>query len=250
MTDRSRVILRESARVVVLPDTRALIDAVHAELRGLATRTIADRKSFSIALSGGSTPAELYRRLAEPGKGLPWHDVQVFFGDERHVPPSHPDSNYRMAHETMLRAAAVPPERVHRIEAELPSQEAAQRYEDEVKRTLAPQGGTPRFDLVLLGIGEDAHTASLFPHTKMLHEQDRLIVAGRVPKLDADRITITYPVIHAAENVWMLVAGEAKAKAVARALDGEEPIEDAPARGIGPATWWLDEAAAADLKAD
>jgi 6-phosphogluconolactonase len=231
-------------RVVVHPSPRALIEAVHAELRALAARAIAARGSFSIALSGGSTPAELYRKLAEPDGGLPWNEVEVFFGDERHVPPSHPDSNYRMAHETMLRPAAVPAERVHRIEAELPSDEAARRYEDELRRTL---GGTPRFDLVLLGLGEDAHTASLFPHTAMLHERTRLVTAGRVPKLDADRITITYPVIEAAHNVWFLVAGESKAAAVARVLEGDEPIEDTPARGIRPATWWLDQDAAARL---
>jgi 6-phosphogluconolactonase len=252
MIEASRVLQRDGARVLVYPGPRELVDAVHAELRSLAARSIAAHGSFSIALSGGSTPAELYRRLAEAGGGLPWNDVELFFGDERHVPPSHPDSNYRMAHETMLRAAAVPDTRVHRIESELPSADAARRYEDELCRILAPEGGTPRFDLVLLGLGQDAHTASLFPHTPMLHERTRFVTAGRVPKLDADRITITYPVIEAARNVWFLVAGETKAETVARVLDGEEALEDTPARGArpddGPATWWLDESAAAALR--
>lgn len=251
MTDR--VLRREGALVRVLPGLRELADAVHAELRDLALRTIAARGRFSIALSGGSTPAELYRRLGEPGGGLPWNDVEIFFGDDRHVPPSHPDSNYRMAHETMLRPAAVPAERVHRIGAELDSDEAARRYEEELLRTLAPAGGVPRFDLVLMGLGEDAHTASLFPHNPMLHERARLVTAGRVPKLDADRITMTYPVFEAGHNVWFMVSGEAKAEAVARVLDGEEPIEEVPARGVrcenGPVVWWLDEAAAARLRA-
>jgi 6-phosphogluconolactonase len=235
-------------RVMVFGAVPMLLDAVHTELLSVAAAAFEAREGFSIALAGGSTPAELYRRLAEPGGGLNWSAVDLFFGDERHVPPSHPDSNYRMAHETFLRPASVPADRVHRIEAELPASEAAARYEAEIRRVLGAPAGVPLLDLVLLGLGEDAHTASLFPHSSMLEETTRLVTSGRVPRLDAERITMTYPLLNAARDVWFLVTGERKADAVARVLSEDAPVTEAPARGVAGSCWWLDEPAAANLQ--
>ncbi|HVT18518.1 MAG TPA: 6-phosphogluconolactonase [Thermoanaerobaculia bacterium] len=213
----------------------------------------------SVALAGGSTPRGLYRLLAAPGEPyrgcLLWEHIHFFWGDERHVPPDHPDSNFRMARETMLDPAAVPPGNVHRIPAEEPDAgSAAARYEAELVRffALAP-GERPRFDLVLLGLGEEGHTASLFPGSPVLDERTRLAAAPWVEAHREFRITLTPPAINGAALVAFLVSGEAKAAALAAVLEGELRPERYPAQIVRPDSgkllWLVDRAAASGLSA-
>ncbi len=238
-----------SPTVETLPTLPELVARVRERLVEHAQIAIEARGRFTLVLAGGSTPAALYRELSRSSTGIDWSKTLLFFGDERHVAPTHDDSNYRMVRETLLDPAKIPPERVHRIEAELDADVAAQRYETTIRAAFAgSETTTPSFDLVLLGLGEDLHTASLFPGTPALKEQERLVVAQRVPKLGAERITLSYPAINAARAIWFLVTGERKASAARDALQGNANIEDAPVRGVtAPATWWLDQAAAALL---
>ncbi|HEY6877301.1 MAG TPA: 6-phosphogluconolactonase [Polyangiales bacterium] len=213
-----------------------------------AVRAVEARGRCSIVLAGGSTPKALYQQLAAHPE-LPWDKIYLFFGDERSVPPDHPDSNARMARESLTRMAFIPEARVHRIRAELPAPAAAADYEQTL-RSLFPAVELPRFDLVLLGLGSDGHTASLFPHTKALAERTAWVVANRVDKLATDRITLSYPVLNAAAHVLFLVAGADKAPALKAVLEGDASLEDIPARGVQPAgqlTFLVDRAAAAQL---
>lgn len=234
----------------VHPDRAHLIAAVRDRFVQAAKTAVEARGLFSFVFSGGSTPAALYRELAKPDSGVPWDKALLFFGDERNVGPAHPDSNYRMVHETLLGPASIDSGQVFRIESERGPELAARHYERTI-RTALDLGvvDPPRFDIVLLGIGDDAHTASLFPGTAGLKVRDRLVVAHRIPKLDADRISLTYPAINTARAVWFLVTGEPKAAAVHRILESDDPIDDAPARGIDAesVTWWLDQPAASEL---
>jgi 6-phosphogluconolactonase len=232
----------------IVPDAAAVAREACEIVRTQALEAVAKRERFTLALSGGSTPKALYKLLAEHPE-LPWGEIQLFFGDERSVPPDHPDSNARMAREALTRMAFVPEARVHRIRAELPAPEAAADYEHTL-RTHFPGVAFPAFDLILLGIGPDGHTASLFPHTSALREQQAWVTANWVEKLSTQRITLTYPVLNAASHVLFLIAGADKAAAVKELLEGSAPIEDIPSRGVKPAgelTFLVDEAAAAQL---
>jgi 6-phosphogluconolactonase len=238
----------------VYADLEDLARAARAELLRRAHDLLAERGRFTLALSGGSTPRRLYQLLAEAD--LDWSRVEVFFGDERCVPPDHADSNYRMAREALLDPARVPEHRVHRMRGELEPAAAAAAYEDELRAVLAPPPGVaPSIDLVLLGLGDDGHTASLFPGTAALDEDRRWVVANRVPQLDAWRLTMTYPLLNAASAVAFLVAGSSKREAVERILapdpdDGAhgDARELLPAARVRPASgrliWMLDAAAA------
>ncbi len=210
-----------------------------------ARGAIAARGVFTIALSGGATPRVLFEMLARQDVSgeLPWEDVQVFWGDERHVPPDHPDSNYRMAKEALLDCVPIPPQNVHRIMAELPNPNTvAVAYEDELKHAFDLEDGTtpggqpalPRFDLILLGIGEDGHTASLFPHSPALAERKKLVVANPVVKLQTTRITLTLPVINNASRVWFLTTGGSKAKILHEVIEGPYRPDDLPSQYINP----------------
>jgi 6-phosphogluconolactonase len=253
MTQRARSLVLGGARAEVFADKSALVEAAAGRLTTLARECIADRGRFTIALAGGSTPADLYRRLAHPeGSALDWTKVHFFFGDERSVGPVHPDSNYRMAHECLFGPASVPEANIHRIEAERPPSEAAAEYEKTLRSAFGMQGDDPPcFDLVLLGLGADAHTASLFPNTSALDVKDRLVVANAVPKLSTNRITLTATVLNAAAHVWFVVAGASKAQAVHDVLLGDPHPHERPAQLIsvpgGELIWWLDEPAAASL---
>ncbi|HWE61120.1 MAG TPA: 6-phosphogluconolactonase, partial [Chloroflexota bacterium] len=213
--------------------------------------------TFSIALSGGSTPRTLYELLATPeiAAEAPWEHMQIFWGDERHVPPDHPESNYRMAREALLDHVPIPQQNIHRIPAELPNPETvAVAYEDTLRRAFRlDPGERPRFDLILLGLGDDGHTASLFPHSPALHEQQRLVVANPVPKLATTRITLTVPVINNAERVWFLIAGSSKAHVLKNVLEGPRDPETYPAQLIDPTDGelilLLDTTAAAEISA-
>ncbi|HZJ54528.1 MAG TPA: 6-phosphogluconolactonase [Myxococcaceae bacterium] len=208
------------------------------------------RGRFTLALSGGNTPRALYRAMAD-GPRLPWDRVVFCFGDERNVPPDHPESNARMARQTLTGQPFVNQSSVYRIKGELPAEEAAADYEQTL-RTLFPGTTTfPSFDLVLLGLGPDGHTASLFPYSPALAERTRWVAANWVEKLRTQRITLTFPVLNAASEVLFLVAGEDKTWALREALRGKAPVTEIPARGIVPVsgrlTFLVDRAAAAGL---
>lgn len=218
----------------------------------------AGHASFCVALSGGSTPRAFHQLLAAPPyrNRIPWSHITFYWGDERFVPPDDPESNYRMARETLLSQLPIAESQVHRIPTEIgdPAAAAAQ-YEEEIERSfsLSP-GQQPRFDLVLLGMGPDGHTASLFPHTAALHAHDRIVVANPVPKLNTFRITLTAPAINNATAVVLLVAGADKADALAQVLTGPRDPETYPSQLIAPTngtlTWLVDQAAAAELPAE
>ena len=198
---------------------------------------------FTVALAGGSTPKALYELLAtEYRDALDWNGVHAFFGDERTVPPDHEDSNYRMAYEALL--SQVPVGSVRRMRGELDPRKAATLYEQALRAFF---GGTPRFDLVLLGIGEDGHTAGLFPSTPALDVTDRFIVENPVEKLGTVRLTLTVPAINAAKRIVFLVAGEDKAGALEKILENDTNPYEYPAKLVRPkggATWMVDRAAA------
>jgi 6-phosphogluconolactonase len=237
------------AEIDVLATPEGMADAAADRIADLAASAISERGRFTVALSGGSTPEPVYRRLArEPHSGsIDWSRVEVFWGDERCVPPDHEDSNYRLARRALLDEVAIPATAVHRIRGELPPVEAARRYEREIRRVLAEDG---RFDLIMLGLGPDGHTASLFPGTSAVLERRRAVVAVRVEKLDAWRVTMTLPLINEARHVVFLVSGSRKAEAVRRVLADEE----LPAARVDPRqgrlTWLLDADAAEDLPRD
>lgn len=232
--------------LVVLPDAESVASTGADCFVALAGDAIADRGRFAVALAGGSTPRPLYARLAEPPlvNRVDWARVHLFWGDERNVPPSHPDSNYRMSRRTLLDRVPIPPENIHRIQGELEPHEAAAHYRLELQRVL---GGGGRFDLIILGMGPDGHTASLFPDAAVLDEQERSFVAVYVEKLDSWRLTLTLPAINAARHVLFLVSGESKAEALSRVRSGErlpagmvQPVE-------GDLIWLVDRDAAAGL---
>ena len=217
---------------------------------------MAARNRASLVLSGGSTPHGVYAALAAApagGSAVPWDRVHVFWGDERHVPPDHPDSNFRMAHETLLSRVPVPTDHVHRIAGEDPDPKAAAaRYTNAVRTTLGPAHGVPRFDVVLLGLGADGHTASLFPGSSALAPNSPLVTATWVESLAAHRITMTLPLLNAAHVVIGLVAGAAKAPAVRDVLQPGPSTPWLPARHVQPLDgrllWLVDRAAASLLE--
>ena len=231
-------------------------DAAEVFVR-IATQSVAAHGRFSVALAGGSTPRSLYALLATDSglrSRLPTECMHFYWGDERHVPPDHADSNYRMANEVMLSKLPLAPAQVHRIHGENPDvARAAVDYERELRAdfALAP-GNFPRFDLVLLGIGPDGHTASLFPHTPALDETERSVAANRVATLGTDRITLTIPAINNAANVVFLVSGADKAVALREISEGPHDPRKLPAQSIAPhsgtLTWLVDEAAATQLR--
>ncbi len=235
-----------SVQVYEGPDE--LAEAAAREFAARANEAIEEHGRFAVALAGGSTPKATYEVLARDYSGrIDWSKVHVFFGDERTVPPDHGDSNYRMAKETLL--DHVPVGSVHRMQGELLTDEAAEAYEAELRDFFGPEE-LPRFDLILLGIGGDGHTASLFPETSALEVHDRLVVANPVLKLDTTRITLTVPVINAARTVAFLVAGEDKANALAEILEGNPDPREYPASLIQPQggpKWMIDLSAASDL---
>lgn len=240
----------------IVADAQALYRAAAEELLRQAKAAVQRTGVFTLLLSGGSTPKGLFTLLASDPvlrDQAPWEQTHVFWGDERHVPPDHPDSNYRLAAEALLSHAPLPAAHVHRIQGELPTAgQAAVSYEQELRLFFGlAEGQRPAFDLVYLGLGPDGHTASLFPGTKALHEQQRLVVANWVGKLYAERITLTAPAINQAACITFLVSGEDKALALKAVLEGPYEPEQLPAQLIQPASgqlvWLVDEAAAQRL---
>lgn len=237
----------------------ALYRQAAAEFVRAAAKAVKERGRFAVALSGGTTPAGLYAVLAaeeELRRAVDWKRTQVFWGDERQVPPDHRDSNYRMAREVLLSKVSVPEANVHRIRGELSdAAEAALRYEEELRAALGLAANElPRFDLVLLGLGADGHTASLFPGTEALRERRRAVIANWIDTLRAWRITLTVPAINHARSVMFLVCGEDKAEAAKSVLEGPRNAKALPARLIRPESgrmlWLLDRAAGRLLEAN
>jgi len=221
----------------------------------LAGQAIGRGGRFRVALSGGSTPRALYRALTEPAlaRQVDWTAVEFFFGDERGVPPDHPESNFGLADQALFRPLGVDESRIFRMKGESADAEAAARdYEALLRRQFhAEPPAWPRFDLVLLGLGEDAHTASLFPGTPALRETSRLVVPNRAPQGIAQRLTLTAPVVNQAQTVVFLVSGASKAEAVQHVLEDPGDGDRWPAKLIRPAPgrllWFLDQPAAARL---
>lgn len=217
----------------------------------IGQQAIRDRGRFTVALSGGSTPRGMHEELVRNfATQLSWKDVFFFWSDERHVPPTDPDSNYRMANETLLSKLPIPPDHIFRVPAEIPDAgEAARAYEQSMQAIFGLTTAFPRFDLILLGMGPDGHTASLFPGTTALDENKHWVVANWVAKFSTFRITFTYPVLNNAANVMFLVSGADKSTMVVRAL--KDPVANLPCQGVKPEDgelmWFLDQAAAAKL---
>jgi 6-phosphogluconolactonase len=240
--------------VVICRDLDELSRRAAEEFVRLADSCVRHSGRFTVALSGGSTPKSFYALLAEPpySERVPWENVHFFWGDERCVPPDHSESNYRMARSSLLSRIPVPDENVHRMAGEKEPQLAAAEYEDTLKAVfhLAP-GQWPRFDLMLLGIGEDGHTASLFPESDALRIQESLVVAPYVETLKAHRLTLTLPVINHAGNVWFLVAGASKAAMASQILKGDTASARIPATLVNPVDgrliWFITQDAAPGL---
>ncbi len=246
-----------TGKLEIFDNEQALFHAAAEKFVAVAGEAIAARGFFSVALSGGSTPKALYQLLTtEPYAGrVAWDKVEWFFGDERSVGPDDPESNYRMAREAMFAKLPIAPERVHRIrgESENPS-EAAAEYATQLEKVLAESeaGKPPVIDLVLLGMGNDGHTASLFPFTKALHERTKWVVPNDVPQLNTRRYTLTLPVLNAASCVLFLITGVGKAKVLQEVLHGPSEPERLPSQTIvpdrGELLWYIDRAAASRLE--
>ena len=238
--------------IKIYPDADHLARGAAEHFATLAGEAITARGQFAVALSGGSTPRVTYALLAAEDFAAPvdWSRVHVFWGDECCVPPDHPDSNYRMAKETLLDHVSLPASNVHRIQGEMEPEAAAQAYAAELRAFFGTQW--PAFDLALLGMGNDGHTASLFPGSAALRERMRAVVAVTADYEDrpAHRVTLTAPAINAARQVLFLVAGAAKAETLQAVLEG--PAERFPAQLVRPTSgqlvWLVDRAAASRLK--
>ncbi|MBA3882235.1 MAG: 6-phosphogluconolactonase [Chthoniobacterales bacterium] len=227
--------------------TSAFVRDAAEFIRQQARIALAERGEFRIALSGGNTPRPVYQELARIARDLPWERIFVTFGDERCVPPEDEQSNYRMARESLLVPAAVPDRSVARLRGEIDPRLAAQEYEAQLD-VLATQKGEViyRHDLILLGLGEDGHTASLFPATAALEEQARRVVANFVPKLNAWRLTFTFPLIEQGRRICFLVNGEKHRELIEKVLQGDRAYPASRVRSTnGPVTWIIGEAAAA-----
>jgi 6-phosphogluconolactonase len=242
--------------ILRVSDGAALCEAAASIFMRAADDAVRASGRFTVALAGGSTPRGLYTLLATDAtlrSGIAWNTVHVFWGDERHVPPDHPDSNFRMANEALLTRVPVEPSHVWRIRGEYPdTSKAADEYERNLRVVFGRRAGQlPRFDLVLLGMGEDGHTASLFPGTTALRERQRLVIAQWVPKLHTDRITLTAPVLNNAACVMFLVQGVEKARALKAVLEDPFEPERLPAQLISPndgrLLWIVDRSAASLL---
>lgn len=238
--------------IVIFSDPPALAREAAQRFTDLAREAVESRGRFSVALSGGSTPGGLYRLLAQDPfrRQVPWQQVHLFWADERSVPPDDPESNYRLAREALIDRVPIPAGNVHRVQGELEPGAAARAYERDLSDYFC--GPRTRFDLVLLGLGGDGHTASLFPGSDALQESDRLALAveAHYEGRPASRVTLTLPAINSARHVWFLVTGSAKAGIVRAVLEGEG--SDLPAQQIRPTAgaliWLLDSGAASQLE--
>ncbi len=242
--------------LTIMPDSQSLAFEAARRFVQLAAQAINDRGIFIVSLAGGSTPNQMYEVLASESHNaqIDWNKIHFFWGDERCVPPDHPDSNYRKAKITLLDHVPVPPDHIHRIPGELPPEHAAEVYEETLLRFFSSLPGEEerrqaRFDLVLLGMGDDGHTASLFPGTPAVNEHMRWVKAQYVDKIAAWRITLTPAILNRAWQVIFLVSGQAKSYTLPLVIYGAYQPDRYPAQVIKPAVgepqWLVDEAAAA-----
>jgi 6-phosphogluconolactonase len=240
-------------KLIVLNDAHELYVRAAEETAHIAGESICTHGEFTLCLSGGSTPAATYDLLATRFHlSVDWKEVQFYWGDERCVPPDHPESNYAMANRTMLSKLALRPDQVHRMRGEDPPPKAATAYEDELRKQFGTGDGEfPRFDLIMLGLGDNRHTASLFPGDPAIHETQRMVVAVEVDAEPSKRLSFTPPVINNALRVMFLVAGQGKAAAVKDVLEGSRDPDNFPAQIVAPhkgeVIWLLDKAAASLL---
>ncbi|MFZ3341551.1 MAG: 6-phosphogluconolactonase [Terriglobales bacterium] len=239
--------------IEVFPTAADLFHAAAKEFSRVGRQAIGAQGRFTVALSGGSTPKSLYGLLASSYPDFPWARTYFFFGDERHVPPTDPESNYRMVNEALFSKAAIPAQNVFRVKAEnLDAAVAAADYEIRLRKFFELKPGEfPRFDLILLGMGPDGHTASLFPDSEGLRENSKLVIANWVEKFKTHRISFTFPVLNNAGEVMFLASGPDKAEMVHEVLEGKH-TPPLPAQRAQPTNgrllWMLDESAASKLK--
>lgn len=242
----------------VEPDSAALARRAAQEFVGKVQEAVAARGIARIAISGGSTPKAAFQLLANPAEpflsAMPWQKLELYWVDERTVPPTDSDSNFRMTKEALLDHVPLSPAQIHRIEGELDPEAAAARYESELRNSFRLEGAeSPTFDLIALGMGDDGHTASLFPHTAAIHEMAKLVTANQVPQKNTWRITLTWPVINHARSVFFLIGGADKAEPLKEVFLGPRDVETLPSQLIWPSggilTLFLDKAAAALLPA-
>lgn len=244
----------ERGQVIVVSDGDALAHLAAETLTSVIAEVRAQGRSAMIALSGGSTPKKMGEILATPPypDRVHWDSVDIFWGDERWVPLTDPESNAGEALRVFLDQVTIPAEKIHPYATELDDPRmAAAQYERDIREIVPVADDLPTFDLILLGIGDDGHTASLFPRTAAIHERERIVVANRVDKLDAMRLTLTLPVINAARQVVVLVSGAGKSNMLHTVLDGDIDIDARPSQAVRPETgtlvWLVDEAAASAL---
>jgi 6-phosphogluconolactonase len=240
----------------VLPAPEQLAAGAAQLFASVSAAAVKTRDVVRVAISGGNTPKRMFELLADRGQpyflAVPWDKLQLFWVDERCVPPTHAESNYRMTNEALLSHVPLSSSQVHRMEGELDPEIAAARYESEIRNTFRLEGAEmPAFDLIFLGMGDDGHTASLFPHTEALDEMSRIAVANHVPQKDAWRVTLTWPVINHGREVAFLIQGEDKAQVLHDVMLGPYDPESKPAQlirpGSGRLTLLLDSAAASKL---
>ena len=246
----------ENREIQILNSLEELSRAAAAKFVELANFSIAANNSFAVALAGGSTPKKLYQLLADENElfraQVDWRKINFFWGDERCVAPDSDESNYRMANESLLKPLGISPTNIYRFKSELDAKTAAADYETFLRLFFnTPENSFPRFDLVLLGMGADGHTASLFPHTDVLRDTTKLVAAPFVEKFGTHRLTLTPNVINNAANVIFQVAGADKAEALREVLEGDAQPETFPSQIInlldGKIFWFLDAEAAQQL---
>jgi len=236
--------------IEVVPNQASLGERAAEEFIQLADKELRTRSLFTVALAGGSTPQKMYFLLSEAH--LSWDRIHFFWGDERCLPPEDEDSNYHMAYEALLKSISIPSENIHRIQGELPMEQAAQTYEEDLRVFFGTT--TPRFGLILLGMGRDGHTASLFPGTSAANETSHWVtpVFHNVPPPPVvDRVTLTLPVLNAAAHILFLISGSEKAKILAKVLQSPIQPELFPVQAVKPVSgtlhWLVDQDAAAAL---
>lgn len=244
-----------TAEIKIFPQSETLAEAVALELKNASKQAIDTGRTFNLVLAGGSTPRAVYQVLAreEFKNSIPWKCVHFFWGDERCVPPDHEDSNYRMAREALLDPLAIPEENIHRIRGENEPEVEAARYAEEIKNNLKQQPGeTPRFDWILLGLGTDGHTASLFPGMEPIEDPSGLCAVAVQPQSGQTRITLTSRVLNHARRVSFIVTGKSKAQIVAEIHNKAPESQNYPAAQVHPdqgaLEWFLDREAAERLK--
>ncbi len=239
---------------IIQPDPDALCHEAAKHFLHLALQCVDQKGEFNVALAGGTTPKKFYQLLIQPPflNSIPWGKMRIFFGDERAVPPDHPDSNYGMTNRVLLKHISIDPLRIHRFQSELEPEQAAKAYHTCLKSFLpVNNSGLPVFDLILLGLGDDGHVASLFPGTDIVDVTDKCAAHVWVEAKESYRLSITLPVINSADNVWLMVTGKNKKDIVDRIFNYPSITEPLPVERVKPrngVTWYLDQAAANWIK--